>query len=71
MNHEDEHINHENNTENYSDPGRYESAAGWQSKGLFEVRYDGDMLDGTATIGLLEAINDMKKSQVPVQGSHI
>src|SRR5258706_6082398 len=32
MNHEDEHINHENNTENYSDPGRYESAAGWQPK---------------------------------------
>ena len=30
-------------------------------QGLFEVRYDGDSLDGTATIKLLEAINEMKK----------
>lgn len=30
-------------------------------QGLFEVRYEGDSLDGTATIKLLEAINEMKK----------
>ena len=30
-------------------------------QGLFEVRYEGDSLDGAATIKLLEAINDMKK----------
>lgn len=30
-------------------------------QGLFEVRYEGDTLDGTATIKLLEAINEMKK----------
>jgi predicted nucleotide-binding protein len=31
-------------------------------QGLFEVRYSGETLDGTATIRLLEAINDMKKA---------
>lgn len=30
-------------------------------QGLFEVRYQGETLDGDATIRLLEAINDMKK----------
>lgn len=30
-------------------------------QGLYEVRYDGDTLDGTATIKLLEAINELKK----------
>lgn len=30
-------------------------------QGLFEVRYEGDNLDGAATIKLLEAINEMKK----------
>lgn len=30
-------------------------------QGLFEVRYEGDVLDGAATIKLLESINDMKK----------
>ena len=30
-------------------------------QGLFEVRYEGETLDGTATIKLLEAINAMKK----------
>lgn len=30
-------------------------------QGLFEVRYQGDSLDGEATIKLLEAINEMKK----------
>jgi predicted nucleotide-binding protein len=30
-------------------------------QGLYQVRYSGDTLDGTATIKLLEAINDMKK----------
>ena len=30
-------------------------------QGLFEVRYTGDTLDGTATIRLLEAINELKK----------
>ena len=29
-------------------------------QGLYEVRYEGDALDGTATIKLLEAINEMK-----------
>lgn len=29
-------------------------------QGLYEVRYDGDALDGQATIQLLEAINEMK-----------
>lgn len=30
-------------------------------QGLYEVRYDGDALDGDATIRLLEAINQLKK----------
>ena len=30
-------------------------------QGLFKVKYEGDSLDGPATIKLLEAINDMKK----------
>lgn len=34
-------------------------------QGLYEVRYTGDTLDGDATIKLLEAINDMKKRQLP------
>lgn len=31
-------------------------------QGLYEVRYEGDTLDGNATIKLLEAINEMKKT---------
>lgn len=31
-------------------------------QGLFEVRYTGDTLDGDATIRLMEAINELKKS---------
>lgn len=34
-------------------------------QGLFEVRYSGDQLDGTATIKLLEAINDIKNQSLP------
>ena len=34
-------------------------------QGLFEVRYNGDNLDGEATIKLLEAINDMKNQALP------
>jgi len=34
-------------------------------QGLYQVRYTGDSLDGTATIRLLEAINDMKKRPLP------
>lgn len=34
-------------------------------QGLFEVRYDGDTLDGDATIRLLEAINDIKNQKLP------
>jgi predicted nucleotide-binding protein len=34
-------------------------------QGLYEVRYDGDALDGTATIRLLEAINDIKNNPLP------
>ena len=30
-------------------------------QGLFQVKYEGDSLDGAATIKLLEAINEMKK----------
>ena len=30
-------------------------------QGLYEVRYTGEALDGTATIKLLEAINELKK----------
>lgn len=33
-------------------------------QGLFEVRYEGDTLDGEATIKLLEAINEMKKIEL-------
>ena len=36
-------------------------------QGLFEVRYNGDSLDGDATIKLLESINDMKKHSLPGQ----
>lgn len=32
-------------------------------QGLYEVRYDGDALDGAATIQLLEAIDEMKKTK--------
>lgn len=32
-------------------------------QGLYEVRYDGDTLDGNATIRLLEAINELKKME--------
>lgn len=34
-------------------------------QGLYEVRYDGDTLDGNATIKLLEAINDIKNNPLP------
>lgn len=34
-------------------------------QGLFEVRYTGDGLDADATIRLLEAINDIKKRNLP------
>ena len=34
-------------------------------QGLFEVRYDGNSLDGDATIRLLEAINDLKNHPIP------
>jgi predicted nucleotide-binding protein len=34
-------------------------------QGLYKVKYSGDMLDGNATIKLLEAINDMKKRPLP------
>lgn len=34
-------------------------------QGLFEVRYDGDKLDGNATIRLLQAINELKKQPPP------
>lgn len=34
-------------------------------QGLFEVRYDGDTLDGDATIRILEAINDIKNQKLP------
>ncbi len=37
-------------------------------QGLYEVRYSGETLDGTATIKLLEAINDMKKRPLPEGG---
>lgn len=37
-------------------------------QGLYEVRYQGGTLDGDATIRLLEAINDIKKHPLPVQG---
>jgi predicted nucleotide-binding protein len=34
-------------------------------QGLFEVRYDSDVLDGTTTIKLLEAINALKSLSLP------
>ena len=34
-------------------------------QGLFEVRYSSDDLSGEATIKLLEAINELKKTPVP------
>lgn len=34
-------------------------------QGIFEVRYNGDTLDGDATIRLLEAINDIKNHPMP------
>jgi predicted nucleotide-binding protein len=34
-------------------------------QGLYEVRYNGDTLDGDATIRLLEAINDIKNHELP------
>lgn len=34
-------------------------------QGLYEVRYQGDALDGVATIRLLEAINDIKNHALP------
>lgn len=37
-------------------------------QGLFEVRYEGDKLDGNATIRLLQAINELKK-QPPPEGA--
>ena len=35
-------------------------------QGLYEVRYQGDTLDGTVTIRLLKAINEMKSVLLPV-----
>lgn len=34
-------------------------------QGLFQVRYSGENLDGTATIKLMKAINDMKSRKLP------
>ncbi|MBK8303597.1 MAG: nucleotide-binding protein [Chloracidobacterium sp.] len=34
-------------------------------QGLYQVRYQGDVLDGPATIQLLEAINNMKSVAIP------
>jgi predicted nucleotide-binding protein len=34
-------------------------------QGLYEVRYDGNSLDGDTTIKLLEAINDIKNNPIP------
>lgn len=34
-------------------------------QGLFEVRYEGDKLDGNATIRLLQAINELKRQPPP------
>ena len=36
-------------------------------QGLYEVRYEGDQLDGNATIKLLEAINDIKNNPLPTE----
>lgn len=35
-------------------------------QGLYEVRYQGDALDGAVTIRLLKAINEMKSAPLPV-----
>ena len=40
-------------------------------QGLFEVRYEGEQLDGTVTISLLEAINDIKNNPLPEEGSSV
>ena len=37
-------------------------------QGLFEVRYKGDTLDGDATIRLMEAINELKKTAESKKG---
>jgi predicted nucleotide-binding protein len=37
-------------------------------QGLYEVRYTGDVLDGNATIRLLESINELKKISLPSAG---
>jgi predicted nucleotide-binding protein len=37
-------------------------------QGLYEVRYNGDTLDGDATIRLLEAINQLKKEPFAIEG---
>jgi len=34
-------------------------------QGLYEVRYEGDKLDGDATIRLLKAIKDIKNHPLP------
>ena len=34
-------------------------------QGLYQVRYKGEVLDGEATIKLLEAINDIKNNPLP------
>ena len=39
-------------------------------QGLYEVRYQGESLDGTATIKLLEAINDIKNNPLPQASSN-
>lgn len=39
-------------------------------QGLYEVRYKGDVLDGEATIKLLEAINDIKNNPLPERYKH-
>ncbi len=36
-------------------------------QGLYEVRYEGDVLDGNATMGLLEAIKDIKNNPLPAR----
>lgn len=37
-------------------------------QGVYEVRYDGDELGTESTIGLLEAINDIKNNSLPDEG---
>jgi predicted nucleotide-binding protein len=34
-------------------------------QGLYEVRYQGDALDGGTTIKLMKAINEMKNTPMP------